>query len=89
MIIGPAPQDIIDYFKKLSIPPNSPHFDYEYENSAKEFLEKYDSGDCTTENGLVWQILNREFHSLEISGVVDKLKRNKAHDPDLIPVEFV
>ena len=87
--IGPAPHDILDYFKKLSTPPISPHFNYEYENAAKEFLEKYDSGTSTTENGLAWQILNKEFDTVKISGVIDKLKCNKAQGIDLIPAEFV
>ena len=69
--IGLAPHDILDYFKKLPTPPISPHFDYEYKNAAKEFLEKYDSGISTIKNGLAWQILNKEFDTVEISGVVN------------------
>ena len=64
---------------------------YDYENEAKEFTLKYDTGGniCASPGALELQIINDTFPKDEIKFAIDSLKNNKAPGIDGTPAEIV
>ena len=87
--MGSASHDILDYFKKLSIPRSRHSLTMSMKIQQSNSMRNMTREPPKLKNELAWQILNREFDTVEISCVVDTPKRNKAHGLDLIPDEFV
>ena len=83
--------DFYKYFSELTQPSKAVYFSYDYENEAREFILKYDTGGniCTSPSALELLIINDVFAKDEIKFAIDSLKNNKAPGIDGIPAEIV
>ena len=88
--IEPDNKDLYNHFLELSNPCNKPDFNIDYENSAIQFLAKYDAQICTSAagDGVVSEIINQNFTEDEITECVNQLKNNKSPGIDGIASEF-
>ena len=87
----PSADDFYKYFSELTQPSKAMYFSYDYENEAREFILKYDTGGniWTSPSTLELQIINDVFTKDEIKFAIDSLKNNKAPGIDGIPAEMV
>ena len=87
----PQKDEFLQYFKNMSAPIESEYFQSGYLDSAKAFLQKYDTGDHSNieSNSLELEVLNDNFTCEEISTVIDALNNNKSPGNDNIPAEFI
>ena len=86
----PSADDFYKYFSELTQPSNAVNFSNNYENEAKEFMIKYDTGGniCASPSALELQIINDVFTIDEIKFAIDSLKNNKVPGIDG-PAEIV
>ena len=87
----PSAEDFYKYFSELTQPSKAVYFSYDYENEAKEFIMKYDTGGniCASPGALELQIIDDDFTKDEIKFAIDSLKNDKAPGIDGIPAEIV
>ena len=59
----PSADDFYKYFSELTQPSKAVYFSYNYENEAREFILKYDTGGniCASPSALELQIINDVF----------------------------
>ena len=86
----PSGDELYRHFNKLAEPLETSDFDYQYEETAKALLEKYDINDKHGKNSAAeYELLNNFFTCDEISKAIDSLKNKKSPGADFIPPEFV
>ena len=90
-ITSPHPDVLLSHFTELSKATEVHYCDHSYENLAKEYLQKYYSGDHTNvpKNELALHIMNRAFTECEIERITNRLKNTKSPGCDNIPSEFI
>jgi len=87
----PSALEFYDHFCKLAQPIDSPHFDYDYEKRAIEFLDKYDADKVMfpPPNDIQLEIINSIFTEGEILNAIYMLKNKKSPGIDGIPAEVI
>ena len=87
----PNAEQFYEHFSNLARGCTAEYFNYDYENCAIDFLEKYDNGGIPRHDSdeLKLQIINDNFTRNEISDTIDSLKNNKSPGIDLLPAEFI
>ena len=87
----PPKDEFYSHFAELAQPKRETNFNYAYEQNAKEFLDKYDTGTLNhvNVNDIELHVLNRNFTIEEIGTVIDSLKTNKTPGIDMIPSEVI